>query len=98
MCDQIEKVNIMPGFMSDHSNVRVKINVQQLPKGPGFWKLTCQYLHDIDYVNMIKQKINETAEQNEGIDPNLRWEMIKLAIRGKSVEYSSQKRKAKKIL
>ena len=95
LCDQIEKVSIMPGFMSDHSNVRVKINVKSLPKRPWFWKLNCQYLYDIDYVNMIKKTINETAEQNEGVDPNLRWEMIKLAIRGKSVEYSSKKKKSK---
>lgn len=62
-------------------------------KGPGFWKLNTSLLQDKEYVDIIKQVIQETVEINSNADPQLLWDTIKLQIRGKSIQYSSRKKR-----
>ena len=63
---------ISPGVQSDHSVVTLKFKDDQPPKGLGYWKLNCSYLHnDADFIMMVKQKINDfkVDHQNSQCSP-----------------------------
>jgi len=52
-----------------------------------------QYLlRDKGYVDLIKNTINDTVNNNRNIDDVLLWEIIKMQIRGNSIKYSSRKK------
>ena len=49
---------IMPGVQSDHSIVSLNFNDGHPPKGRGFWKLNCNYLHyDSEFIMLVKKTI-----------------------------------------
>ena len=90
----VTKSTILPSFLSDHSPVEIKINLEESERGKGFWKLNCSLLRDIEYINQIKQTIRETVEDNTNLEHGMLWEMIKLKIRGTSIKYSSRKKRS----
>ena len=90
----VTKSIISPNFLSDHSPVELKIKLEDSRRGNGFWKLNCGLLKDTEYVIMIKQTIQDTVEMNNEIGDALKWEMIKMAVRGKSIKYSSRKKRS----
>ena len=89
---------IKNGFLSDHSIVNLGINVDTKPRGPGYWKLNCSLLKDIEYVNSIKDVIKECEiiHDNSDVDEVLYWETLKMQIRGASIKYAAAKREARK--
>ncbi len=89
----IEKSDIKSGYCTDHSAVIISLNMQNNPRGPGFWKMNRSLLEDIDYVEMIKKVIKETTDLNEGANPQLMWETVKDQIRGNTIRYSARKKK-----
>jgi hypothetical protein len=64
-------------------------------RGPGFWKFNTALLKDEAYVTALKINIPIFKEKyNETHDLGLKWDLIKMEIRGFTIKYS--KRKAKK--
>ncbi|KAL9964006.1 hypothetical protein ACROYT_G027573 [Oculina patagonica] len=71
---------------SDHQNQK---------RGPGFWKFNTALLKDEKYISAIKLNIpifKKKCEETQ--DLGLKWDLIKMEIRGFTIQYS--KRKAKK--
>ena len=93
ICDRIKSSSITPGFNSDHSVVTVNIELNQTPRGKGYWKLNCSHLQDTNYIDLIKRTITETATINQDANPNLLWDTIKMAVRGESIKYGASKKK-----
>ena len=65
-------------------------------RGQGFWKLNTSFLNDIEYVNRIKLITNQTkAEyvQDDTVNPNLLWKMVKMKVREESLKYGTSKKK-----
>ena len=69
----------------------------QSEKGSGFWKLNLCLLEYGVYLdkinNLIQNELEKEYESNV-----LRWEMIKLEVRGTTIQYASRKKKAKNCL
>ena len=94
------KSKILPGIQSDHSIVTLQFNDGQPIKGPGFWKLNCNFLrNDADFINLIKTKITEFKDihQNSECDPNILWDSMKCTITGFCMEYGARKKKERKV-
>ena len=94
----VSKVDILPGFRTDHSLISLHLKLNENIKGPGFWKLNTSLLTELPYVNLIKETIKSVVVQykdDQNVNEILLWEMIKLEIRTKSIEYS--KNKSRKI-
>ena len=91
--DSIKSSEIIPGYRSDHSAVIIEIELDQTPRGKGYWKLNCSHLKNADYIELIKKTITETALINREANPNLLWDTIKMAIRGESIKYGASKKK-----
>ena len=51
------------GYRSDHSLVSLEIEWTEVTRGKGFWKLISSLLVDPEYVNLVKQVIEEVKEQ-----------------------------------
>ena len=91
----VTKVGITPGFKTDHSAIKIEIDLVEDMRGRGFWKLNCSYLTNSQYIAEIKEVIQKTREDNKDISDALVWEMIKLNVRGKSIDICSRFKKEK---
>ena len=76
--------------------ITLQILLHSNNRGQGFWKLKTSSLNDIEYVNRIKLIINQTkAEyvQDDTVNPNFLWEMVKMKVREESLKYGTSKEK-----
>ena len=92
----IRHTKIIPGFLSDHSLVCMKLETSIPDRGPGYWKLNTDLLLDLEYKNRIQEKIKEIVSLNESANANTKWELIKGTVRSESISYSAQKSKERK--
>ena len=83
---------IAPSYLSDHSPFTISITLEETQRGKGFWKLNCSLLRDQEYVDMIKKIIINTANANNHTNDIIKWEMIKMEIRGNTIKYSARKK------
>ena len=91
------KCDIVHAPESDHSAVLfvLQSDRQNQKRGPGFWKFNTALLKDEKYISAIKLNIPIFKKKYEETqDLGLKWELIKMEIRGFTIQYS--KRKAKK--
>jgi hypothetical protein len=92
----IQTSSINSSILTDHSLIKIKLELVNNKRGPGFWKFNCSLLHDTDYVSKIKLSITETVQIEQEQNPGLLWEAIKLRIRTDTIQYSSRKKRSKK--
>ncbi len=92
------KTDIIPGYRSDHSAIILNLDTDEQPRGPGFWRLNCSFLKDKTFVDTINHTIDEAVVNNPDTEETLLWDTIKLKVRGDSIKYSSNKKKARKNL
>ena len=93
-----KKCEIVYAPESDHSAVSLVFQSNHLnqKRGPGFWKFNTALLKDEAYVTALKINIPIFKDKyNETHDLGLKWDLIKMEIRGFTIMYS--KRKAKKF-
>ena len=99
ICNKVQNCNIGGSYLSDHSIVNLGFKLDTLLRGPGFWKLNCAVLKEKEYINKIKQTINEVESQyeNTNTDKLLFWEMYKMNIRSSTIQYSCMRKKESKL-
>jgi len=90
LCSISKKNIISPGFRSDHNIVNTSIMFEPEPRGPGFWKMNCSLMDNVDYDNAIIECIENCELENPGTGHNLLWDTIKCRIRGTSIKISSK--------
>jgi len=88
--------SILTGYHSDHSLVKLAIDINPVVQGKGFWKLNCSLLENTEYTDQIITTIRKTLEENPGTDDCLMWEQIKCNIRRDSISFSHRARKKRK--
>jgi len=94
---QIDHCNILAGFKTDHSSIDIKVASVNEARGRGFWKFNVSLLHDMDYVNKIKQCIQDVNINCRYMTPDILWEFMKCQIRTVTIEYSAKISKTRKI-
>ena len=67
-------------------------------KGPGFWKMNCSILEDVDYEHEISCLLPQwVAEgQNDLHDDRIIWEWLKFKIRAHAVQFSKRSARGRK--
>ena len=93
-----KKCKILQAPESDHSAVSILLQSEVLTqkRGPGFWKFNNSLLEDSTYIESLrKQLLDFKAKYNDLTDLGLKWDLIKMEIRGYTVKYSKQKAKEK---
>ena len=84
---------------TDHSaiSLHLQTKIKQQNRGPGFWKFNNSLLRDEAYVNELRKNVNLYKAKYESIDDKgLKWDLIKMEIRGFIVKYSKLKAKRRK--
>ena len=70
---------ILPSFMSDHSQITITLELENLQKGPGFWKLNVSLLDDTNYLELIRQTIKSVLKLSFQ-DVRTKWDYMKLKL------------------
>ena len=93
----IKKTEIKPGNSSDHSIITITLDLlDTLKRGKGYWKFNNDLLNDKDYVELIKDTIQDIQENTNMENKNTLWEFTKCQIRSKTILYAGQKAKKNK--
>ncbi len=88
MLNELESCKILPGLHSDHSILKIELGNETPNKGKGVWKFDTSLLHDVNYVNEIKNNIKTCEIEYSSLkDRGLAWEMTKIKIRACSDPY-----------
>ena len=67
------------------------------PKTPGFWKFNNSLLDDEDLTSAIRESVSVFKDKNADLDDlGLKWDLIKMEIRGFTIKYLKIKAKNKK--
>ena len=97
LCNLTKTCDILLAPESDHSAISIHIQSDNSAqkKGPGFWKFNTALLEDESYTAALRENIlTFKAKYADLTDSGLKWDLIKMEIRGFTVKYS--KRKAKR--
>lgn len=93
---------IIPHYMTDHSMIEIEFNLEEYPRGPGYWKFNNTHLHDKAFLESMNNiiddyfiRIEESAEQHS---PDVIWEGLKALMIAEAKNYSIKKAKAKNNL
>ena len=89
----VSRCDILAGYHSDHSLVKLVIDINPISKGRGFWKLNCSLLKESEYINKITQTVANTLLENPNTEERLLWEQIKCNIRRDSISYSFRRKR-----
>ena len=77
--------------------IHIKSEELKQKKGPGFWKFNQSFLHDENYVALLRVELENFKQKYIDVeDLNLRWDLIKMEIRGFTVKYSKNKSRERK--
>ena len=99
LVDLTKESNIMHTPFSDHSAIMLNIqSVDQRKKsGPGFWKFNASLLEDKEYVEKMCVNIPALIEKYKDVtDLGLKWDVIKMEIRGFTLQYSKRRARSEK--
>ena len=94
----VNKIKVIPGRRSDHSLVKLQLEIDNKPKrGTGFWKFNTTLLKDETYLNDMKLLIHDLKQKyRDLLDKQLVWDVMKCGIRTATIRYAIQKCKNKK--
>ena len=84
---------------SDHCAVKLFIQSDSLNKkaGPGFWKFNSSLLEDESYITELKENIKIYRNKYQCVeDKGLRWDFMKMEVRGFTIAYAKRKTKNKR--
>ena len=96
MRDLVTSCKITHAPQTDHSAVSIafKSETMDQKKGPGYWKFNNSLLKDEKYTSKLRENIVQYKEKYKEVDDlGLRWDLIKMEIRGYTIMYSKTKAK-----
>ena len=99
LTDIVSSSKIFHAPETDHSAISLHLQAEakKQKRGPGFWKINNSLLRDDEYVNDLCTNINAYNAKYENIDDqDLKWDLIKMEIRGFTVKYAKMKAKKRK--
>lgn len=79
---------------SDHSAVAIHLQSQASAqqKGSGFWKFNTSLLEDETYIAALRENLQSFKTKYDDLpDLGLKWDLIKVEMRGFTVQYSKRK-------
>ena len=59
----VNKIEMKPGYRTDHSTVEIEFKITKFDRGRGFWKFNNALLRDKEYVDKVKETIKSIVER-----------------------------------
>ena len=63
LADNVSNIEYSYGCRTDHSLLSMEININDIKRGPGIWKLNNKLLMEEEYINSIKECIIECKKE-----------------------------------
>ena len=76
---------------TDHRGVELELQLDDIQRGPSYWKFNQSLLKDPHYLEMINRKIDLLANAFEDFPPQMKWDYCKIQIKEATIGYSKQK-------
>ena len=90
----VEQIETVVSNAPDHRAVRLKLNSPNSKRGPGLWKFNNSLVDDKDYVTLIRDNYSSISERySEQEDKRLKWELVKMELRGLTIPYAKNNAK-----
>ena len=90
----VEQIETMVSNAPDHKAIKLKLNSPNNKRGPGLWKFNNSLLNDDGYVTLIRENYSSISEKYSGQeDKRLKWELVKMELRGLTIPYAKNKAK-----
>ena len=99
LCNLEASCKIFHAPETDHSAISLhfQAKAKKQHRGPGFWKFNDSLLSDVYYVNSLRENITSFKAKHANVpDKGLKWDLIKMEIRGFTVKYAKTKAKLRK--
>lgn len=77
---------------SDHRMIIIEIRPCKKPKGMGFWKFRASLLQRQDFCDEINDAIDQAERESEDLQPDIKWDFLKLKIRECSIKFAKKLR------
>ena len=88
----VEQIDTKVSIAPDHRAVKLTLNPPHVKRGPGLWKFNNFLLEDEKYVKLIRENFTCISEKYSNLkDKRLRWELIKMELRGLTIPYAKNK-------
>ena len=94
LANRVSHLDTLVSIAPDHKAIRVQLQLENDNRGPGLWKFNNSLLEDEIYVKLITDSYAVIQNKYSGIeDKRLKWELIKMEIRGITIPFSKNKAK-----
>ena len=80
-------------YKSDHRVVIVNIDLSNIKRGPGYFKLNYSFFLETKYQENIRKSLTEISTYNVNANPNSLWELIKGTIGNETINYGTLRKK-----
>ena len=94
----VKKVQIVPGFKSDHSGIICEINPFEIYRGRGLWRLNTCVLSERGYIDKINETIQKVKIESSNLNIQEKWELIKLMVICESQDYCRERAQDRKLI
>ena len=94
----VENIDIIPGYKSNHSAIKLDLTPYCVKRGPGVWKLNNRLLCEIDFVDKCNQEIENTCQLARNLDPQGHVESQKIALIQLAQKYSKEHAENRKVI
>ena len=98
MDQKVEYIQYLSTIKTDHRAIYMVIQLNNLDRGTGYWKLNCSLLGDKKYIEVINKQLQVDLELLKNKEPKERWERLKKRIKKETIEYSKSKASEEKII
>ena len=92
LLNQVKSVDIQPAYQTDHSFPTLEF-LNTSGKKSSYWKLNTNFLLDAEFNKEVENIVQKISEEQKDIF--LRWELIKMEVRGFAIQYGTRKKKSK---
>ena len=87
-----QSITMRSGYKTDHCMVLTDIQINEVKRGPGLWRLNTRHLHNRLFLETINQELDKQMLiiKEQGLDPAQAWEHIKLCLITQAKIFSSK--------
>ena len=76
--------------LSDHKIILAFFQINKFKRGPSYWKLNSSILNDSEYIDFMNYNI-DTFFESAVSEPIKRFELLKIMVKTKSIEYCTKR-------
>ena len=86
-----QTIQYISSIKTDHRAVYMVIEIGDIHRGVGYWKMNTSFLQQPEYIQMINDEIELTINSMTQSNPAILWEKLKKRVKEISIKYARNK-------